>query len=780
MAKSNAYLIPVRALQTLALDVGSQNQIINPYFDPTLHGSSEAILHPEELKRLSTHSPITAAVINTKAQFDIDAQDNTHLFGRIEELCQQLNMNSRNNLGNEHNAGEGVYRAIGVFFEFYNHFITLPGVMKKIPPAVHSALMELVNVTYDQTKNRSGTSASCASTCIASKRAGITIAISDHRPTLSQIFISGESQQSKHRQYSQQFQTAQSALAQSLTNHQYSGHDKQPLSNLLLEKIRFTPSSTPAMLKFLLRTLSARDLSQFITANKSSIPGLFPHLESLSAYFNEASTEKLVAFVTEMGALFREWKFNNQLIATWLPSLLDQLDISHRPALMEGLVHIGHFKIVQVIEELNRLSETKRKNLFELFQPSFWEQLINNEKDLTHLLRHIDAQYHTFVYQALAPKLSTILRSALAIQHAWAHLPLPAQTAYVEHALNSGTVNTSIGQDAKSFREFMRLAPSLRIRIYDAMREKLPAMSFTLDDFCKVAEFIPSERQEDFYSLLRSRILSFLFWPDAWNLVFKFIASDELKYRLYEEFEGIRYVALEDSTTETFNSAIQFLPETARNELYQQHHQRLFMRGQYTPSQFSKIVQYLSPELREQAFSQYATCFLTPQISADDFYYITQFLSQEHAMKLYKQYLHFVPEHLARSNLSPSQQNVCQKITAVMIQYQYCPEKPRSWHFFEAKTHQTSDKGSTLKMRILIDLVDSLEQARTEADLEVLLRAIRSEGPYAVLKKAQGLDFTTHFGLRKTASIITFEKMVKEKRVELRNNPPEYTNRPPS
>lgn len=117
------FLIPVKLVTNIEINE-ELAQISNPYFNYQTHAEDEAVLVSEEIARLFRHSNLIKTLhAHKKAYCDI-AQNETHLLGQFQKLCERLRIASRYGNGSELNAGNDAYQGVIDFVGVYDNYFS--------------------------------------------------------------------------------------------------------------------------------------------------------------------------------------------------------------------------------------------------------------------------------------------------------------------------------------------------------------------------------------------------------------------------------------------------------------------------------------------------------------------------------------------------------------------------------------------------------------------------------------------------------------------------------
>lgn len=115
------YLIPVKLATVIEINEELE-QVPNPYFNYKDHAEDEAVLSSEETSRLFRHSHLLKTLLTHKKTYCDIAQNETHLLGQFQKLCERLRIASRYGNGSELHAGNEAYQGVIDFIAIYNHY----------------------------------------------------------------------------------------------------------------------------------------------------------------------------------------------------------------------------------------------------------------------------------------------------------------------------------------------------------------------------------------------------------------------------------------------------------------------------------------------------------------------------------------------------------------------------------------------------------------------------------------------------------------------------------
>ncbi|MCD6045038.1 MAG: putative cytosolic protein [Gammaproteobacteria bacterium] len=200
--RNGKYLLPVKFLIQITPSAVETN-ICNHYYnyesdDPAIRDGGLAYLDAEEKHRLFQHSFETRSVIEAKRHFDTLTNDSSNLLSHLNTLIIGLRFHSKQGLGSEGAASEGVYILILNFQQFYDKLT--PEQKNDIPPLVRAQIDLLLNIT-DKTEARYNQVVAegnivpqpTVTTCIDTRQKVLSDAMRGHEATLANITLSAES-----------------------------------------------------------------------------------------------------------------------------------------------------------------------------------------------------------------------------------------------------------------------------------------------------------------------------------------------------------------------------------------------------------------------------------------------------------------------------------------------------------------------------------------------------------------------------------------------------------
>lgn len=295
LGRGGNYLIPVKRLMELERNPSCPN--LNVYYDFQLHSDELSFLDKEECERLITHSAETEAYHNAIKEYEktILAKDN--LLIHLRSLCQSLHFNSVAGMGEERNAGQGVYSAIILFNEYYNRLSQDEKL--KIPTNVKQEIDLLLELSTDSTINVNATEN--LNTCIATRRSKLEDAINPVETILSAIGLTEMEQNNLVIEKKNQIALTQQNLSAMLElQTSYHGTDKLYLSSKLMKElsVECTISSMNDLNDFM--KLSPLEISDFCHDKKIRIQIInqFNSIESLIFFTIDAKLANLKALFT--------------------------------------------------------------------------------------------------------------------------------------------------------------------------------------------------------------------------------------------------------------------------------------------------------------------------------------------------------------------------------------------------------------------------------------------------------------------------------------------------
>ena len=336
------HLLPVKLITELDLSP-TPTQLGNPYYDYGLHADKQAFVSQEEYRRLVAHSQLTQAVFNAKQAYELLTGDTSNLLGQLTQLCRQLGINMAGNLGEEDNAGSGAYPAIITFMEYYN---SLDESQKEtIPPALKQEIEKLYSLVTDKTRNINATENT--ETCIATRRASLTYAMSGHDEALSQISLHASKKESFIEAGRTKFELVKNELISSLKEGTYAeGHDLLAINMSLLEELRMPLSITSLGDLSILQELTPDEIKSACAKPnlRQDIIAQLRNIENLVVFAIEASPDKLEAFLTEMkGDIVQAWIHSFDDIS----ALLLSLDLEKTRMMIDVVLHDALISMMQ-------------------------------------------------------------------------------------------------------------------------------------------------------------------------------------------------------------------------------------------------------------------------------------------------------------------------------------------------------------------------------------------------------------------------------------------------
>ncbi len=201
--RNGRYLLPVKFLIQITPS-GVETDICNHYYDALtvesedIYDGALAYLNSEEKHRLLQHSDETRAVMEAKRQLDILTSDSSNLLTQLNTLISALRFHSKQGLGSEGAASEGVYILILNFQQFYDKLT--PEKKDNIPASVRKEIDLLLNITA-KTEERYNQAAVAGNddpqptitTCIDTRQKMLSDAMRGYEATLADSTLSAES-----------------------------------------------------------------------------------------------------------------------------------------------------------------------------------------------------------------------------------------------------------------------------------------------------------------------------------------------------------------------------------------------------------------------------------------------------------------------------------------------------------------------------------------------------------------------------------------------------------
>ncbi len=588
LGEGGLYLLPVKLLTELTLDAAAV-QLGNPYFDNRLpsHLVSGGVgyVSPQELLRLTMHSPLTEAVGDKKQAYVALACDKSNLLGQLSQLCQQLYINAAHGGRGVHdNAASGAYPAIITFMEYFD---TLDANAKKRIPA---GLMKEIQTLLDLSSNSKVNATQNLSTCIASRRAGLITAMSGHNVLLSSISLSENLGSDLIRVAMAQFETAKADLNQAIKENTYQGgRDALGISVPLLEALGVEIHvRLPADLT-VFQSLSPSEITEVLEneALKNETITQLRTLDNLVIFAIVTPLEQLKAFLTVMAdKIVAKWLHN----AADLGALLISLDVEKFGVVCESMKD----RLPAIIRSPDNIP-----NLLGFLSPQQCASLlismidrlsaiIQSLDDFLNLLPFLGPQLRARLLESMIDRPSAIIQSRLDFLCIVKHFT-PQQIT----RLWESTINRQPGMrsyfSAESFSSVMKkLTAEQRTSVYEAMKDRLPAKIKNHHEFLAILQWLTPEQITNLCESMRDRLP-----PWRYNLY-------GLDFRAYSDvMSGLNPL----QRTSLAESMLDILPDMIRSEY-----------------DFNEVLSYLNPEQSKFVYDSMANRWLGFYNNDDDVY----------------------------------------------------------------------------------------------------------------------------------------------------------------
>lgn len=446
LSQNGQYLIPVQVLPEL-LEAETKNLRYNYYFHYQRHAPQNAFVNDAELKRLISHSNITEALHKSYARYAFYIHDESHLLGKLNQLCSALYAYSVNDLGEEDNAGIGVYAAI---IEFKDYYESLGERKALIPRPVKKEIDLLIALSSDVGQNKNATET--IETCIALRRRSILEAMRGFESKLSQILPGQEVKNTLFVAVKREYEHAKSLFYEAFHNGKLAqGRDNLPLTGDLVRWLKLDCSIQ-----------SSADLSLFNELRPEEIESIYEDKEHLAEQIAEQITdiEDFLMFAIELkpavfatllpiciSMLIQQGVINAQLdldellsalgeerggiflatIKNHLPLFIEDIFqlriffeqlrqeqlavlLSDNKGLLESYIH----QASDFSELISDLPPMHRNRIFNLYQNQL-PGLIENALDFASIAKYIELEHCQILYRELKDDLPSLINSPEAL-----------------------------------------------------------------------------------------------------------------------------------------------------------------------------------------------------------------------------------------------------------------------------------------------------------------------------------------------------------------------------
>ncbi|HHT0595008.1 TPA: ankyrin repeat domain-containing protein [Legionella anisa] len=271
-------------------------------------------ISPEELRRLTAHSPESRALDEARKNLDRLKSDKSNLLGHLTQLIKQLRLNdAREGVGSEENAGSGAYPAIIAFADYYGikedgkePSNGLDSTEKaKIPDDLRQGIESLLSLASDPQKNINATTN--FDTCVFVQRTKyLEPLVEEYAPLLSTIACSKDRKEGLIIQREQEVKSAEKALRLSLEKNTYQGADTLPITQKLLNSLDINITVNSLADLNMLMTLTPKEITDVLNKNEKgkrneALSSVLKSIEELVVFIHQTPLDKLKAFLEVTG-----------------------------------------------------------------------------------------------------------------------------------------------------------------------------------------------------------------------------------------------------------------------------------------------------------------------------------------------------------------------------------------------------------------------------------------------------------------------------------------------
>lgn len=257
LSENGKFLFPVYLLTEINIMNGPYSRLMNPFydlFDKDLV-EADALLNKKEIHQLYQHSGLTQEIFDNIQQYEYRANQEENLYTQLHQLQRALYLNSVHALGKEMHAGEGVYRAIEHFHEFYTHLT--PAQIETIPKGVLAEIDKLFTLTSPTAQRRDGAIDTCGDT----RRTDLMAAMSNHDEILSSVTIADATRESLISLHINRYHS----LRQELKKASYWGNDKKLVTNKVLVALNIPIEVTEDNIQEIFKNLDVVSLDYYFS-----------------------------------------------------------------------------------------------------------------------------------------------------------------------------------------------------------------------------------------------------------------------------------------------------------------------------------------------------------------------------------------------------------------------------------------------------------------------------------------------------------------------------------
>lgn len=539
LGRNGAYLIPVKQLITLQQTHFStwfnnyyyhefnSGQEDRPAHSPA-HDESMARLNDEEYRRLTQHSAKTFDLDEAKNQYEQSQKDRGSLLDKLEELYQQMYMNSQQVLGVEYIAGEGLYLALIKFNKYYSK---LGRKKLEIPAETKRAIEYLLALSSDKRANYQATEN--VQTCVDTRRGDLRSTIDRNKETLALIGINDHSKSAQAEQTLKNWKKCQDVLEKALNDNNSQGYDKLGFSVQLLNhlKVNFKIQSRADLID--LMRLSLTDITTICECNVDEIKKQFKDIHDFVAFAQETPIEKWQALLAVAGTALIKKLVNNQL--GHFNAMLVSLDVTRCEYICEYADPFLQNRTAYELSELFKILSPEKTKI--LITSLGTLPKLNSAHQVEVLLEYLTPENRTLMYQKIRHLLPDIITNIVDVVRILHYLP-PEQQREAFDTFRTDKKTAYICNSVKTPYEFnlllKHLSAPFRTEIYKEHKNKLGYMIRNTNDFRQILEYLSEEERSEVYHTCFLK--SFITGAESFSLVMEFLpqAQQILLYHRYK------------------------------------------------------------------------------------------------------------------------------------------------------------------------------------------------------------------------------------------------------
>ncbi|MBA3536169.1 MAG: hypothetical protein H0T84_06110 [Tatlockia sp.] len=542
LGRSGDYLIPVKYL--IELESNPNLAKLNIYYDYQLHSDEFAFLNNDECERLITHSPETEAFHNALKEYNRILLANDNLLVHLRNLCQSLYINSVKGIGDEKNAGQGVYPAIIRFNEYYSRLSEQNKL--KIPTNIKEEIDLLLELSTNSAINHNATEN--LNTCIATRRSKLEEAINPVESVLSAIGLNEIEQNNLIIEKKNLIALTQKNLNLMIElETQYHGTDKLYLSSKLMKDLNVdcTISSMADLNDFM--KFSPREINDFCKDNgiKTQILNQFATLESLIFFTIEAKLLNMKALFTIIMPELQTKFFHSAAIFNAFLYTIDKDRAQIILEIYKDNLPIS-FSTWDFTEMIRRMQSEERKNAFNLMK-DYIPNLIKSTEDFKTITYYLSIEQKVQLLDLMKEKLPGLCFRKYDVVKIFCNFS-------DDDFKNIKIILPNIILGPLDFIELMECSSSIqRDYIFDAMVNQLPQQKHDAFSLKKIFNLISEEQRTQAFEVLKMPLATQI---KSWRELVDFLAlfTPNQCESLLEEMKKNRRLSIIINTIDNFDT----------------------------------------------------------------------------------------------------------------------------------------------------------------------------------------------------------------------------------